>query len=182
MVVFIDEIDGIGRNRTFERHSWHIHESLNALLTELDGFMTPSARPVIVIAATNLVDELDPALRRRFDREVEVERPDRSEREAFLMNRLQGSRMYAVSDAIINDIAGRSTGVTIADLERVIQLAARTAAKGAGGIGDDILLDAFESLLFGDAKVSLDGETLLRVARHEAGHCVVAWRNGMRPV
>jgi len=60
VVVFIDEIDGIGRNRTFERHSWHIHESLNALLTELDGFMTPSARPVIVIAATNLLDELDP--------------------------------------------------------------------------------------------------------------------------
>lgn len=182
VVVFIDEIDGIGRNRTFERHSWHIHESLNALLTELDGFMTPSARPVIVIAATNLLDELDPALRRRFDREVEVERPDRSEREAFLVDRLQGSGLHAISDAVINDIAGRSTGVTIADLERVIQIAARTAAKGAGRIGDETLLEAFESLLFGDAKVSLDGETLLRVARHEAGHCVVAWRNGMRPV
>lgn len=170
MVVFIDEIDGIGRNRIFERHSWHINESLNALLTELDGFMTLSAKPVIVIAATNLFDELDPALRRRFDREVEVERADRFEREAFLMDRLQGSRLHAISDTVINDIAGRSTGFTIADLERVIQIAARTAAKGAGRIGYETLLEAFESLLFGDAKVSLDGETLLRVARNEAGH------------
>ncbi|MCF8038557.1 MAG: AAA family ATPase, partial [Desulfohalobiaceae bacterium] len=148
-IIFIDEIDAVGKKREGTQFNRHQEETLNSILTEMDGFSSPAARPVIVIAATNLVDKLDPALVRRFDREVEVDKPDRAGREAFLHKRLAPGTHCRVSEPVIGRIAGQSTGQTIADLERMIRLAGRRAAQKEGIISDDVLEDAFESARMG---------------------------------
>jgi ATP-dependent Zn protease len=158
-------------------------QTLNALLTEMDGFENKSAtKPVIVLAATNLVEALDEALRRRFSRDIEVDKPDRAARTAYLKRRLQGTKLRQVSDEVVNRIAGQSANMTIAELERIIELGGRIAANGDGMITDKIIEEAFERMRMGEAKKTTDPDTLLRVARHEAGHCLVGWLRGEKPV
>jgi ATP-dependent Zn protease len=85
-IVFVDEIDAIGKTRTGGTNARAEEETLNALLTEMDGFGTggSDSAPVIVLAATNLVEHLDEALKRRFDRTIEVDKPDREARLTYL--------------------------------------------------------------------------------------------------
>ena len=182
-IVFIDEIDAVGKKRSGAGGGQAAAEqTLNALLTEMDGFATPANRPVVVIAATNLVDLLDDALRRRFDREIEVDKPDRAGRAAYLRRRLQGTGGRAVSDAVIERMAGQSAGMTIAELERIVELAGRMAAGGDGRVTDELVEEAFERMRMGEARATTDPDTLLRVARHEAGHCLIGWLRGEKPV
>ncbi len=182
-IVFIDEIDAIGKKRVGSMGaSAAAEQTLNALLTEMDGFSTPAQRPAIVIAATNLVDLLDDALRRRFDREIEVDRPDRSARRAYLGKRLRSGTRHRVGETVIDRLAGQSAGLTIAELERVIELAGRVASRADGVITDAIIEEAFESMRLGEARPAADRKTLLRVARHEAGHTLIGWLAGQRPV
>lgn len=180
-ILFIDEIDAIGRRRSGGDHHRPQEETLNAILTELDGFATSTQRPVILIAATNLVDSLDEALLRRFDREVEVDLPDRAARLAFLVSRLGGGTAQ-VSAAVLERLAAGSTGMSIAALLRVVQAARRMAAMAGSGVTDDLLEDAFELMRMGETRGRTDPATLLRVARHEAGHCLIAWLAGIRPL
>lgn len=180
-ILFIDEIDAIGRKRgEFGNRAYD--ETLNAILTEMEGFEAWGKKPVIVIAAANLVEHLDDALRRRFDREIEVDKPDRAARADYLKNRLQGKRGRNVSDEIIKRMAGQSTNMTIAELERVVELAGRKASFGNGVITDQTVEDAFEQIRMGEMKGETDPQTLLRVARHEAGHCLIGWLRGEKPV
>ncbi len=181
-ILFIDELDAVGRKRAGESHNRAQEETLNALLTEMDGFGAPTARPVIVLAATNLVESLDDALVRRFDREIEVDKPDRAARYAYLQKRLQGGATRSVSDQVLDRLAGQSANMTIAQLERVVQFAGRKAAMSDGVINDELIEEAFETMRTGEAKSATDPETLLRVARHEAGHCLIGWLNGEKPV
>ncbi len=181
-IIFIDEIDAIGKKREGGPSSRPQEETLNALLTEMDGFGTSTTRPVVVLAATNLVEHLDEALKRRFDREIEVDKPDRGAREAFLRSRLRGSPHRQVSDAVIHRMAGQSANMTIADLDRVIQAAGRAASRGDGIITDPIIEEAFETMRMGEARGRVDPGALLRVARHEAGHCLIGWLRGEKPV
>lgn len=182
-IIFIDEIDAIGRKRMGSQGSGRAEETtLNALLTEMDGFGAKSAPPVIVIAATNLVDELDPALRRRFDREIEVDKPDREARIQYLRKSLSGRRSAEVSETVIDRMAGQSAGMTVADLERIIHEAAVMAAQRESELNDALLEEAFEKVRMGEAKKPPDRESLLRIARHEAGHALVSWEGGHRPV
>jgi ATP-dependent metalloprotease FtsH len=182
-IVFIDEIDAIGKKRGGATGSQAASEqTLNALLTEMDGFATPANRPVIVIAATNLVELLDEALRRRFDREIEVDKPDRAGRAAYLRLRLQGAGGRMVSDKVIERMAGQSAGMTIAELQRIVELAGRMAAGGDGTVTDELVEEAFERMRMGEARSTPDPRTLLRIARHEAGHCLIGWLRGEKPV
>lgn len=187
-IIFIDEIDAIGRHRGGDGGGGvrAVEETLNALLTEMDGFGSATTEPVIVLAATNRVDELDPALRRRFDRDVEVEPPDRAARRRYLQQRIADKPRWSVSDTVIDRMAGQSANLTLADLERILDMAARMAARTAGvdpGAVDDALLEeAFERIRMGETKGETDPETLLRVARHEAGHCLIGWLGGEKPV
>jgi ATP-dependent metalloprotease FtsH len=182
-IVFIDEIDAIGKKRGGGAGGQaSAEQTLNALLTEMDGFTTPANRPVVVIAATNLVELLDDALRRRFDREIEVDKPDRAGRAAYLKRRLQGVGGRAVSDMVIERMAGQSAGMTIAELERIVELAGRMAAGGDGAVTDALVEEAFERMRMGEARATTDQDTLLRVARHEAGHCLIGWVRGEKPV
>jgi ATP-dependent metalloprotease FtsH len=181
-ILFIDEIDAIGRKRAGTMFNRPQEETLNSLLTEMDGFGATVTKPVIVLAATNLVETLDEALIRRFDREIEVDKPDRTDRAAFLRQRLQGRGSRRVSDEIIDRLAGQSANMTIAQLERIIQLAGRRAAATGGLITDELIEDAFETMRTGEAREATDPNTLLRIARHEAGHCLIGWLAGEKPV
>lgn len=182
-IVFIDEIDAIGKKRGgMDGAGSAAEQTLNALLVEMDGFAASSDRPVVVIAATNLAELLDDALRRRFDREVEVDRPDRKARYDYLTHRLQEHRHADVSDHVIDRIAASTVGMTIADLERIIQQAGRMAAEQERIITDEMVEEALETIRMGPGSLHSDPAVLRRIACHEAGHCLVAWLMGHKPL
>jgi len=182
-IVFIDEIDAIGKKRAAGGEASRAEEStLNALLTEMDGFGSPTLKPVIVLAATNLVDHLDEALRRRFDREIEVHPPDRQARLAFLHHELINQPFTQIREETLESLATRSAGLTIANLRRIINEAAVMAAQNESQITDAILEEAFEKLQVGETGSKPDMDTLTRIARHEAGHALIGWLAGKSPV
>jgi len=180
-ILFIDEIDAVGKKRGGSANRAY-DETLNAILTEMDGFEPSAKKPVIVISATNLVEHLDDALRRRFDREIEVDKPDRAARNAYLGKRLRKRKGWEVSDEVVQRLSGQSANMTIAELERIVELAGRMASGDEGVVTDEIAEEAFERMRMGEVKGETDPETLLRVARHEAGHCMIGWLRGERPV
>lgn len=182
-IVFIDEIDAIGKKRMGLGTAGQAEETtLNALLTEMDGFGSPTLRPVIVLAATNLSEHLDEALRRRFDREIEVPLPDREARAAYLAHELLGRETSQVTQQTVDILAGRSAGMTIADLRRIVNEAAVMAARQASPLTDEIVNEAFEKIRMGEASRTPDAKTLERIARHEAGHALIGWLTGNLPV
>jgi cell division protease FtsH len=179
-IVFIDEIDAIGKKRMGLGGGNRSEEStLNALLTEMDGFGGPTLRPVIVLSATNLASQLDEALLRRFDREIEVLPPDRPARAAFLAHELLDRSFSLVTLPTVESIAARSAGLTISDLKRITNEAAIMAARCASQLTDQILEEAFEKVRMGEASKAPDPVTLERIARHEAGHALIGWYMGI---
>jgi len=172
-IVFIDEIDAIGGGRAEVHPGLAGHGeamALNQLLIEMDGFASDPSKPVIVIAATNHAEKLDPALRRRFGRVIEVELPTKNERKQYLRLRFESKRKHAVSDQMLERIAIQAQGLSISDLSRVVAQASVLALQRGTVIDDTIVSDAFETFLHGQAK---EGTDTLRTARHEAGHCLV---------
>ena len=174
-IVFIDEIDAIGRKRgpgygggTDERE-----QTLNQILVEMDGFDTGAS--VIVLAATNRSDVLDSALLRpgRFDRQVPVDRPDREGREAIL--KLHGAGKPLAMDVDLGFVAMVTTGFTGADLANLVNEAAIIAGRtGAQRIHRADMDQAFERVVAGPehSKKLLTAEERRLVAYHEAGHAV----------
>jgi ATP-dependent metalloprotease FtsH len=194
-IVFIDEIDAIGKTRAGSAGAGQAEENtLNALLTEMDGFTSPSAdRPVFVLAATNFNVEggeadgptqvnrtLDPALVRRFARAILVGLPERHTREKYLGMRLANRPACHVSPQTVALIAERSSGMSIANLESIIETAARVAAKSESDLTDTMLEDAFETVRFGEARPR-SPEVVKRTACHEAGHTLLYWASGYWP-
>jgi ATP-dependent metalloprotease FtsH len=189
-VIFIDEIDAIGRKRgqSLPGVVGHAEEmTLNTLLAEMDGFSADPKRPVFVLAATNFnVDEnrsasgaLDPALLRRFDRRVLVGLPDKSERRQYL-DIILDKHHTAVSPAARELIARRSAGMAPANLEDITEIALRAAVKAGAPLDDTALNEAFEVYQHGTAK-EYGYEALERVARHEAGHAYLSYLAGSIP-
>lgn len=177
-ILFIDEIDAVGKTRTGDTYTQAREITLNCILTEMDGFGAETAAPVIVLAATNLSDKLDPALKRRFDREIIVDLPDRAARLLYLKRCFEKIPRAEVKDTTLEAIANQSFRMTLANLERIVQEACIMALLVESHITDEILLEAFEKIRMGEASHSRDQETLLRTARHEAGHAFVNWKNG----
>ncbi|HET9015044.1 MAG TPA: ATP-dependent zinc metalloprotease FtsH [Thermomicrobiaceae bacterium] len=174
-IIFIDEIDAIGRRRGRMEQSSEYDQTLNQILVEMDGFEERTA--VVVIAATNRVDILDPALLRpgRFDRKVMVDLPDRKARHAILQVHARGKPM--ADDVALEELAARTTGMTGADLSNVINEAAILAARARKPVihnGD--LLEALDRTIAGPSRKAgrfSDRERRV-IAYHEAGHAVVA--------
>ena len=187
-VIFIDEIDAIGRKRG-EINSGHGEEmALNALLAEMDGFAVDPKRPVFVLAATNFEIEegrgglgvIDPALSRRFDCKILVDLPNTEEREQLLRILLSKHKTNVVSEDMIKRLASRSTGMSPSLITSIIESANRSALK-ANTIIDDIILDeAYETIKHG-AKNDWGYDTLERVARHESGHAIISCLCGETP-
>jgi cell division protease FtsH len=178
-IVFIDELDAVGRSRAATRGVLTSNEereqTLNQLLAEMDGFDT--SKGVIILAATNAPESLDPALLRagRFDRQVVVDRPDVAGRAAILAVHARGVALAPGVD--LWTVAARTPGMVGADLANVVNEAALLAARrGAGAVEARDLEEAIDRIALGLAKKSrlMTAAEKERVAYHEAGHAVVA--------
>jgi cell division protease FtsH len=177
-IVFIDELDAIGRSRTsgvagFSGGNDEREQTLNQILTEMDGF--DSATSVIVLAATNRPDVLDQALLRpgRFDRRVAVQPPDRDGREAILRVHTRGVPLAA--DVDLARIAATTPGMVGADLANLVNEAALTAARRMHDVVEEAdFTDALERIVLGaERKVLMSDEDRRRTAYHEGGHAIV---------
>jgi len=176
-IVFVDEIDAVGRHRGAGLGGGHDEreQTLNQLLVEMDGFDVKGG--VILIAATNRPDILDPALLRpgRFDRQIAVERPDLKGRHDILKVHAKGKPLAVDVDLLA--VARRTPGFTGADLANVLNEAALLTARGnAALIDDDHLDEAIDRVVAGPQKRSrLMNEKERRItAYHEGGHALVA--------
>ena len=188
-IIFIDEIDAVGRKRDAGGTAHGEEMALNALLTEMDGFTVDPKRPVFVLAATNFdieegggggIGVMDPALIRRFDRTILVDMPTKDNRLSFLKMMLAKNKRHIVTDQLLEQLAGRSAGLSLANLANVVELAARKAVKIGFPLDDVILEEAFETSRHGEQKDW--GEAYMeRVARHEAGHAFLCHAAGRTP-
>ena len=171
-VIFIDEIDAIGKKRDDGGGSDERDRTLNALLSEMSGFAENSG--VIVLAATNRIDTLDPALTRpgRFDAKIEVGLPGRSERLDIL--RLHCRKKPLSGDVDLNRLAADTVRFSGASLESLVNDAAiRAARRGSAVIEAGDLNTAFVAAVAGeDRPVSAAQDELAVIALHEAGHAV----------
>ena len=175
-LIFIDEIDAVGRQRGTGLGGGHDEreQTLNQLLTEMDGFGENEG--IIIMAATNRPDVLDPALLRpgRFDRQVTVSLPDANEREAIL--KVHAKNKILASDINLKNLSLRTPGFSGADLENLLNEAALLAVRrNKDAITMDEIDEATDRVLMGPAKVSrkiTDKEKRL-VAIHESGHAVI---------
>jgi cell division protease FtsH len=177
-IVFIDELDAIGRSRTsgvagFSGSNDEREQTLNQILTEMDGF--DSATSVIVIGATNRPEILDSALLRpgRFDRRVAVQPPDRAGREAILKVHVRGVPL--APDVDLGRIASTTPGMVGADLANLVNEAALLAARrGHDAVEEADFTDALERIVLGaERQVMMSEEDRRRTAYHEAGHAIV---------
>jgi cell division protease FtsH len=177
-IVFIDELDAIGRSRTsgiagFSGGNDEREQTLNQILTEMDGF--DSSTGVIVIAATNRPDVLDQALLRpgRFDRRVAVQPPDRNGREAILKVHTRG--VPIAPDVDLGMIASTTPGMVGADLANLVNEAALLAARrGHELVQEADFTDALEKIVLGaERKVMMSEDDRRRTAYHESGHAIV---------
>ena len=176
-IVFIDELDAVGRRRTDSPAGGQDEReaTLNQLLVEMDGF--DGASGVVVLAATNRPDILDPALLRpgRFDRRISVDLPDVRGRAAILSLHTQGKPIEAEVD--LKQIARSTAGFSGADLANVVNEAALLAMRrGAAAIDCRLMSEAIERVVAGPQRRSriLSGAERERIAYHEAGHAVCA--------
>ncbi|GAB6992575.1 ATP-dependent zinc metalloprotease FtsH [Paenibacillus pini] len=177
-IIFIDEIDAVGRQRGAGLGGGHDEreQTLNQLLVEMDGF--GGNEGIIIVAATNRADILDPALLRpgRFDRQITVDRPDVKGREAVL--KVHARNKPLTTDVRLDIIAKRTTGFTGADLENLLNEAALLAARrNRKDISMKEVDEAIDRVIVGTEKrsrVISDREKRI-VAYHEAGHTIVGY-------
>jgi cell division protease FtsH len=187
-IVFIDELDAIGRSRTsgiagFSGGNDEREQTLNQILTEMDGF--DSSTGVIVIAATNRPDVLDQALLRpgRFDRRVAVQPPDRSGREKIL--EVHTRSIPLGPDVDLGRIAATTPGMVGADLANLVNEAALLAARrNHDQVTEADLTDALERIVLGtERQVMMSAADKRRTAYHEGGHAIVGMlTDGADPV
>lgn len=178
-IIFIDEIDAVGRARSKNPSMGGNDErenTLNALLTEMDGFGTNSG--VIILAATNRVDMLDSALLRagRFDRQINVDLPDLNERRAIFMVHLKPIKIDRNLD--IDQLARQTPGFSGADIANVCNEAALIAARHDKKVVEkQDFLDAVDRIIGGLEKKTkvLTAHEKRSIAIHEAGHATISW-------
>ena len=175
-IIFIDEIDAVGRQRGAGFGGGHDEreQTLNQLLVEMDGMEENTG--IVVIAATNRPDVLDPALLRagRFDRQITVSLPDRKGREAIL--RVHARNKHIGEEVDFGALAKRTPGFSGADLENVLNESAILAVRhNEDSISMADVDEAIDRVMMGPAKVSrtYDDKTKKLVAYHESGHAIV---------
>ena len=177
-IIFIDEIDAVGRHRGAGLGGGHDEreQTLNQLLVEMDGFGTHEG--IIVMAATNRPDILDPALLRpgRFDRQITVHAPDIRGREEIL--KVHAKNKPLASDVDLSVVARTTAGFTGADLANLLNEAALLAArKDKSLIGMDDIEQAFSKITMGPQKKSMHikDDEKRKTAYHEAGHALIGY-------
>ena len=174
-IIFIDELDAIGRSRTaisYGGTSEH-EQTLNQILTEMDGFS--GREGVIVLAATNQPNVLDKALLRpgRFDRRVVVNLPDKNGREAIL--KVHTRKVPLAPDVNLQEIASATPGLSGADIQNLVNEAALMAAKKERiNVTQKDFMDALEKIILGpERSLLMNKEDRERIAYHEGGHAIL---------
>jgi cell division protease FtsH len=174
-IVFIDELDAVGMRRSGSSFNREHDQTLNQLLVELDGFGPRDQ--VVVMGASNRLQDLDPALLRpgRFDRQIEVDLPDRQGREAIL--KIHTRQIPLASDVDLADIARATPGMSGADLANLAYEAALAAArKGESQVNRADFDEALDRITLGlEGSPLMDKEERRTVAYHEGGHALVAY-------
>ncbi len=176
-IVFVDELDAVGRRRGAGLGATNDEreQTLNQLLVEMDGF--DEHQEVIVLAATNRPDVLDPALLRpgRFDRQVTVPHPDREGREGIL--RIHTAKIPLAPDVNLELLSRKTVGMSGADIANLCNEAALAAARGLNKqVGMADFEEAIDKIILGGEGPSLTDPNARRiVAYHESGHALVAW-------
>jgi ATP-dependent metalloprotease FtsH len=178
-IIFIDEIDAIGRARSKSINFGSNDErenTLNQLLTEMDGFATNSG--IIILAATNRADILDKALLRagRFDRQIYVDMPDLNERVQIFHVHLKNVKFDKSID--VEFLARQTPGFSGADIANICNEAALIAArKGGTNVGKQDFLDAVDRIIGGLEKKNkiITAEEKSTIAYHESGHAIISW-------
>lgn len=185
-VIFIDEVDAIARRRNGGIGTAHNEDTLNAFLAEMDGFVTDERRPVFILAATNYdisgegPKVLDPAFVRRFDRKIYVDLPDTEDRYELLKLLLDkhSVNLGPDHDAILKNLAQRSSGMSNADLSVVIDMFLRSCEENTPT--GAALMDALDAFRFGEVN-DIDPNDLRQTACHESGHALVSRLLGETP-
>jgi len=174
-IVFIDEIDAIGKKRSINNVSIsdEREQTINQLLTEMDGFNNETN--IVVVAATNRIDILDDALLRpgRFDRKIQVALPDVSGREAILKVHCKDKKLD--NEVNIRNIAKQTTGFTGADLENFMNECAIRSVRDTlhDTITNQIIENVYQRLIFGLKGSQFSEFKKTRIAYHEAGHAII---------
>ncbi len=173
-IIFIDEIDAIGKKRSMNGFASNDEreQTINQLLTEMDGFDDSSQ--VIVVAATNRIDILDDALLRpgRFDRKIQVNYPDLKGRDKILNVHTSNKNLDA--NVSLEDVAAKTTGFTGADLANLMNEAAIKSAKDEGIITADIIDEVYQRIIVGAKNDTIMSPRMKdRIAYHEAGHAII---------
>ena len=186
-VLFVDEVDSIAMDRSeTEETNNHNRDVLNAFLTEMDGFRAVTEKPVFVLCATNSdagrdSSILDRAFLRRFDNRIHVDLPDRDGRRSFMERRVRANSAFKVSSKQLDNLAERSIGMSLDNIDSVFDFALRSAVRfNKLNVTDDILDKAFEDFNYGSEKKT-DKASLAQVACHEAGHAIVSRLLGNAP-
>ena len=186
-VLFIDEVDVFAGNRE-SMTGFRTDDILNAFLSEMDGFGDKSDTPVFVIVATNFSSDrnetkLDPAFLRRFDRSIYIDLPNFDQRREFMTKSLKKLGRNAISKKLIDSLSKRSVGLSLSDLNTVIQNAFRKCYNGISiaDLTDEILKEAYEGYVDGGINEQSEAE-LRQTAIHESGHAVVAQVLGLKPI
>ncbi|MBQ4066056.1 MAG: AAA family ATPase [Clostridia bacterium] len=177
-IIFVDEVDAIGRRRSGSASTAHNEDALNTFLAEMDGFVNDEKRPVFILAATNYELDgdsgrvLDSAFVRRFDKKLNIPLPDTDDRyELILMSlRKHGIHFGENHEKIAKNMAERTGGMSNADLEMMNASYARAAADGEPS--GSAYMDALDEFRFGDVN-KMDPDHLRQTACHEAGHALV---------
>ena len=171
-VVFIDEIDAIGGSRNDGESNSERKHTLDALLVEMDGIN--ENKGILTIAATNLIDELDPALTRsgRFDRKIAVPLPDRDDRLAILKVHARNKRL--ADDVDLSEVATMTVGFSGADLENILNESGIIALQRGGSTinRSDVEKATLQTATGGETKPNSDKNAKELVAYHEAGHAI----------
>ena len=185
-IIFIDEVDAIGRMRTGSVGSTHNEDALNTFLAEMDGFVADERRPVFILAATNYGLEgdgakvLDPAFVRRFDNKILIPLPDTDDRYALLEMSLKRHGIHFGKNhaEILKNMAKRTGGMNNADLEMINANYAR--ALGDGEPDGVAYMDSLDAYRFGEVN-KMDPGHLRQTACHEAGHALICRLCGVTP-
>ena len=187
-IIFIDEIDAVGKQRTGSETSVHTEELLNALLVEMDGFTVDVDNPVFVLAATNfgvgdgtgIARDLDEALLRRFDNKIKVDLPNKEERAKYVRLMVGKIKNNKVTEDAVNNLADRTTGQSLAIVQNIIDLGLRNAIKAGVPLDDDILVEALDDYNYGE-KRDKSRDHYESTAIHESGHAVISYLAGEMP-
>lgn len=185
-VLFVDEVDGIAKNRTGESSMRHSEDALTTFLAQMDGFVKDDSRPVFVVAATNYSIDgndgpaLDPAFVRRFDKRVYFDYPDTDDRfEMFsVLLEKHGVNFEGNHNQVLKNLAARSAGMSNADIVSMLDCFIRSNYGKAPTPAS--IMDAIDSFRYGEIK-TFDDNIVKQTAYHEAGHALVYRLLGKTP-